>query len=63
MMTPATPTKPAGSEAEARPEPMAPAMPIDSQQLLQGRREVVIMHQGQHYRLQATRAGKLILVK
>ncbi len=60
------------------PDPVAPAetdpgasgqrggdaeLPIDSQQLLQGRREVVILHRGQQYRLQVTRAGKLILVK
>lgn len=41
----------------------APAEVIDSLQLLQGRKEVVIMHQGQPYRLQLTRAGKLILTK
>lgn len=36
---------------------------MDSQALLQGRREVRIRHQGQMYRLQATRQGKLILTK
>ncbi len=41
----------------------APATVIDSAQLLQGRKEVVLMHQGQPYRLQLTRAGKLILTK
>jgi hemin uptake protein HemP len=34
-----------------------------SHDLLQGRREVQIWHQGQCYRLQATRQGKLILTK
>ena len=36
---------------------------LDSQQLLQGRRELQILHQGQIYRLQQTRQGKLILTK
>ena len=40
-----------------------PAAVIDSALLLQGRKEVVILHQGQPYRLQLTRAGKLILTK
>lgn len=34
-----------------------------SQQLLQGAREVQIEHQGQLYRLQVTSLGKLILTK
>jgi hemin uptake protein HemP len=42
--------------------PVAP-QPLDSQQLLQGRRELQILHQGQIYRLQQTRQGKLILTK
>lgn len=41
----------------------APTTAIDSAQLLQGRKEVVLLHQGQPYRLQLTRAGKLILTK
>lgn len=61
------------------PQPLAPALaadaaasdpvgsilaqPLDSQQLLQGRRELQILHQGQVYRLQQTRQGKLILTK
>lgn len=36
---------------------------IDSQQLLQGRKEALISHLGATYRLQATRQGKLILTK
>jgi len=36
---------------------------LDSHCLLQGAREVLIQHQGQLYRLQATRQGKLILTK
>ena len=62
---PAKPTAPADA---GRPGPAGRLagerdMPLDSQQLLQGRKEVVIMHLGTRYRLQATRSGKLILVK
>jgi hemin uptake protein HemP len=37
--------------------------PLPSEQLLQGRRLVEIAHNGEVYRLQATRLGKLILTK
>jgi hemin uptake protein HemP len=37
--------------------------PLASEQLLQGRRMVEIAHNGEIYRLQATRLGKLILTK
>jgi hemin uptake protein HemP len=37
--------------------------PLPSEQLLQGRRLVEIVHNGEVYRLQATRLGKLILTK
>ena len=36
---------------------------LDSQVLLQGGRAVSIRHNGEVYRLQATRQGKLILTK
>jgi hemin uptake protein HemP len=36
---------------------------IDSPALFRGDREVVIIHQGQEYRLRITRADKLILTK
>jgi hemin uptake protein HemP len=36
---------------------------ITTSQLFQGQRYVVIMHSGQEYRLQITKAGKLILTK
>lgn len=36
---------------------------VDSEDLLHGQREVHIVHHGVIYRLQATRAGKLILTK
>ncbi len=47
----------------------APALPgrtmpvIDSASLLQGGKSVTIRHNGELYRLQATRQGKLILTK
>ena len=37
--------------------------PLPSEQLFQGRRLVEIVHNGEVYRLQATRLGKLILTK
>jgi hemin uptake protein HemP len=36
---------------------------VDSPSLFRGDREVVIVHQGQEYRLRITRADKLILTK
>ena len=36
---------------------------IDSHRILQGRGSVTIEHKGARYRLQETRAGKLILTK
>lgn len=44
-------------------EPAGASLPLDSQLLLQGRRELQIRHQGEIYRLQQTRQGKLILTK
>ncbi len=65
MKPPADSTPTGASEPADWPEPIeqAQAAPIDSQQLLQGRKEVMIVHQGIRYRLQETRAGKLILIK
>jgi len=37
--------------------------PLPSEDLLRGRRMVEIAHNGELYRLQATRLGKLILTK
>jgi hemin uptake protein HemP len=48
------------------PPPMRlvqPAREIDSQELMQGQREIVIRHGEEAYRLSVTRAGKLILRK
>jgi len=39
----------------------APAPVVESAALLQGRPEVVILHNGREYRLRHTRLGKLIL--
>ena len=51
------------SDAPPRaPEP-AQRRPLDSVALLQGGRSVEIRHNGEVYRLQATRLGKLILTK
>lgn len=36
---------------------------VNSQDLMQGQREIVIRHAGEAYRLSVTRAGKLILRK
>ncbi|HEX7892446.1 MAG TPA: hemin uptake protein HemP [Ramlibacter sp.] len=51
------PLAPADRRAEERPAP------LHSGALLQGRRLVEIEHNGEVYRLQATRLGKLILTK
>ncbi|MEX0703878.1 MAG: hemin uptake protein HemP [Planctomycetales bacterium] len=45
------------------PEGAAPPRTLDSANLLQGRREVLIQHGPETYRLRLTRNGKLILHK
>jgi hemin uptake protein HemP len=45
-----------------------PALPVargtlKSAELLKGARQIVILHDGQEYRLQLTKNGKLILTK
>lgn len=59
------PVVPALAADDAASDPACSILPqpLDSQQLLQGRRELQILHQGQIYRLQQTRQGKLILTK
>jgi len=47
----------------AREEQQARPAPLPSEALLRGRRLVEISHNGEVYRLQATRLGKLILTK
>lgn len=51
---------PASALSEAQGS--SPAL-LDSRDLLQGRKTVTIAHNGNVYRLQATRLGKLILTK
>lgn len=49
---------PAASAGPAKPQVM-----LESSELLRGARLVEIRHNGEVYRLQATRLGKLILTK
>ena len=48
---------------EMRQEARAIPLQVDSHSLLQGRNTLIIAHQGELYRLQLTRQGKLILTK
>jgi hemin uptake protein HemP len=49
---------------DAPPPPgTCPPPTLPSSTLLRGHSAVLIEHNGQHYRLQATRQGKLILTK
>jgi hemin uptake protein HemP len=54
-------------ESTSKPEVVArasePELVIASQELLQGRREIYIDHEGQKYRLRVTSRGKLYLTK
>jgi len=56
---PDTPQAPAAATGNSRKMPPE----VDSQALLQGRNTLLIHHQGEVYRLQQTRQGKLILTK
>ena len=49
--------------APVPPEPARPQPALESSDLLRGARLVEIRHNGEVYRLQATRLGKLILTK
>lgn len=49
--------------AEPTPPGSIAATALPSQDLLRGHKTVVIEHNGTAYRLQSTRAGKLILTK
>jgi hemin uptake protein HemP len=53
-----SPVPPAGS-----PAPESKPVPVPSEDLLRGHRLLEIRHNGEVYRLQATRLGKLILTK
>jgi hemin uptake protein HemP len=62
-------TGPSGTPSGAGPAP--PGAPprageaalVEAESLFRGRREVVIAHAGQRYRLRITQSGKLILTK
>ena len=48
------------------PTPLTPesqAIKLDSHALFEGRKEIIIIHQDQEYRLRITRQDKLILTK
>ncbi|WP_293766525.1 hemin uptake protein HemP [uncultured Aquitalea sp.] len=47
----------------AAAKPQADAVIVDSRRLFGACREILIEHQGDTYRLQITRNGKLILIK
>jgi len=52
-----------GETRAAREATTAPAVRVASAELFRGRREIVIVHRGQEYRLHITKADKLILTK
>ena len=52
-----------GEPAAARETTSRPAVRIVSTELFRGRRQIVIVHRGQEYRLHITKADKLILTK
>ena len=60
-----SPTPPGSSSGHATPgaAPVTGGTVISSVSLLQGGKSVTIVHNGEAYRLQATRQGKLILTK
>jgi hemin uptake protein HemP len=57
-----TPNSPAPRQGPA-PQALRSQPLLDSRELFQGARLVEISHNGEIYRLQATRLGKLILTK
>jgi hemin uptake protein HemP len=52
-----------GQPAPPQPSASSDVRTLESQDLLQGQALVLIRHQGEVYRLQSTRQGKLILTK
>ncbi|QJR15153.1 hemin uptake protein HemP [Usitatibacter palustris] len=58
---PVAPPLEAPLEAVTTTGPEGEALVLDSARILSGRTEVVIRHNGRHYRLRCTRLGKLIL--
>lgn len=63
-MSPPPPLTLKPPETPEQPAPRRTAgQPVESEALLQGQKTVEISHNGEIYRLQATRLGKLILTK
>ena len=60
---PERPQEPSERVTAAAPAAAPRPAPLPSEALLRGRRLVEIAHNGEVYRLQATRLGKLILTK
>lgn len=58
-MNQASQSKPVEPVVEAAPSPAW----IDTAKLFAGKRELIILHQGEQYRLRITRQEKLILTK
>jgi hemin uptake protein HemP len=58
-----TSTLTAGSGSSAGRRAPTPVAEVDSRQLLEGRRELLIRHGEERYRLRHTRNDKLILTK
>jgi hemin uptake protein HemP len=56
-------TQPGDGAGPTPPPPEPRPQPLRSEVLLRGRRLVEITHNGETYRLQVTRQGKLILTK
>lgn len=52
-----------GSSENLTVKRKVPVRSLQSEWILEGEREVLIVHGDQQYRLQVTRAGKLILTK
>ena len=57
------PSSRSGNEQSGQPAPRPATRVLNSDDLLQGDREVMIAHHGEFYRLRETRNGKLILIK
>jgi hemin uptake protein HemP len=62
-MPPALPPPPGAAAEPGCTATGAQARRIDTESLLQGQRQIELLHQGEVYRLQVTRLGKLILTK
>lgn len=60
---PEPPAEPADDCLNEAPDSAGVANPLRSEDLLRGRREVIIEHGAEIYRLRLTRNGKLILQK